>query len=120
MPTALVLLVACACGDANAEGIYMWKDARNVTTFSQLPPAQGEHDAALVSMHPGSATGDVVAHGPFSWHAAPVQPVPVQQLPWTQLADTPAQQEAREALDGERDAGVPATPAHTRIGRAWH
>ena len=120
LPTALMLLVAGACGDASAEGIYMWKDARNVTTFSQLPPAQGEHAGALVGMQAGSAPGDVVAPGPFSWRAAPVQPVPEQQLPLTQPADTPAQQEAREALDGERDAGVPATPSSTRSGRAWH
>ena len=102
LPIALVLMVAGACGDASAEGIYKWTDARNVTTFSQLPPAQGEYAGALVSTHAGGATGDVVAPGPFSWRAAPAQPAPEAQLPLSQPADTPAQQEAREALDGER------------------
>ncbi len=120
LPIALVLMVAGACGDARAEGIYRWQDARNVTTFSQLPPAQHDHAVALVSTRAGGAPGHEVAPGPFNWRAASVQPVPERRLPLTYLADTPAQQEAREALGGERDADVPATLSSTRIGQTWH
>ena len=60
---AVLLLAACLCGPANAEGVYKWVDDEGNVHFGDLPPAEWE--AEEVELQINSYTSVSVEQGDY-------------------------------------------------------
>lgn len=126
MRTGLLCLTLALLGgldSAHGAEIYKWKDGNDVTTFSQLPPADGVSAERLQRNGDLHLEGLAAASAPLSWRAL-LPPAPSAALTQrversdVRLAETPAEQELSERLEAtpvlNLPRGAPRLPSDAR------
>ena len=113
---------------AHGADIYRWKDANDVTTFSQLPPEHTvyverlrRHDREESST---SGTMPNTASTLGSWQvllppAARVEPMQDLELAGIRLAETPAEQELNERLEAAALVNEPSRAPRQALQSRW-
>ena len=113
---------------AHGADIYRWKDANDVTTFSQLPPDHAvyverlrRHDREESST---SGTMPNTASTLGSWQVllpptARVEPMQDLELAGIRLAETPAEQELNERLEAAALVNEPSRAPRQALQSRW-